>query len=117
LFRHAYASSVCRHGLITRRPDGSKDPSILISLTFDVLFVYWEWKRRTSYQAGQHEDASIIIVIMGPELELDKRTELGTKMLGEEHRHPRSDAFHFAQSTDDYKCEFCEFDPRESVDK
>jgi hypothetical protein len=85
------SESVAKHITSWR---GNRYPSTFISLTFNVLFVYWEWKRRT-HKAGQHEDAFVIIVIEGSELD-NKRAELATKILGEEGRG--SHAFHFAQS-------------------
>ncbi|KAI0296944.1 hypothetical protein B0F90DRAFT_1819684 [Multifurca ochricompacta] len=49
----------------------------IISLTFDLLFVFWEWKRRGSYNNSE------VIVIKSSELNWSEpeRVTLGTKIL------------------------------------
>jgi hypothetical protein len=67
----------------------SKEPSNFISLTFNVLFVWWEWKRRRSHPTYRPEDDFMIIVLNSSALR--GRAKLGIEMIRE-----HQDAYTFA---------------------
>jgi hypothetical protein len=72
------------------------NPSKFISLTFNVQYVFWEWKRRMSNRRQSErpqDDDFIIIVFKGSELRASGRAKLGTELLqGKKDEH----AFRFA---------------------
>lgn len=71
------SDAVERH--ITSWVKKSKEPSNFISLTFNVLFVLWEWKRRRFHQTYRSEDDFIIIVLNSSALR--GRAKLGIEMI------------------------------------
>jgi hypothetical protein len=75
------SNAVERH--ITSWVKKSKEPSNFISLTFNVLFVLWEWKRRRFYQTHRSEDDFTIIVFKSSALR--GRAKLGVEMLRKDH--------------------------------
>jgi hypothetical protein len=66
---------------ITSRKNKSKEPSKFISLTSNVLYVFWAWKRRMSSGCP---DGFIIIVLESSELRASGRAKPGTEWLLEE---------------------------------
>jgi hypothetical protein len=57
----------------------SKEPSNFISLTFNVLYVLWEWKRRRLQKKRRSEDDFIIIVLKSSALR--GRAKLAIEMI------------------------------------
>ena len=86
----ASEAAVERH--ITSWQTKNKKPSSFISLTFNVLYVFWEWKRRMYIR---RQDDFIIIVLKGSELHVSGRAKLGTERL---HREEHQLAHKFAES-------------------
>jgi hypothetical protein len=84
-------------GHITSWKNNNKKPSKFISLTSNVLYVFWEWKRRMSTslrQSKRSRDDFIIIVLKSSELHASGRAKSGTEwLLKEENR----DAYRFAE--------------------
>ena len=68
--------AVARH--ITCWLDGNTEPSDFISLSFNVCFVLWDWKRRRSHQ-GQREDDFFVIVLKSSKLR--GLAKLGTEIV------------------------------------
>jgi hypothetical protein len=71
----------------------NKKFSKFISLTSNVLYVFWEWKRRMSLA---YQDDFIIIVLKSSELRDSGRVKLGTELLLRE-KHEHKDAFRFSE--------------------
>ncbi|KAF8495550.1 hypothetical protein F5888DRAFT_1635594 [Russula emetica] len=78
-----------------------KEPSNYISLTFDVLYVLWMWKRRFSSllqsEGRQLEDDFRIIVLNSSKLRASGRAKLGTQLLSREIEKYK-DAYTFARA-------------------
>jgi hypothetical protein len=82
---------------ITSWLKNNNDPSDFISLTFNVQYVFWEWKRRMSNRppSERPEDDFVVIVFKGPELRASGRAKLGTEWLQKEKHE---EAFNFVRS-------------------
>jgi hypothetical protein len=76
---------------ITSWKNKYEEPSRFISLTSNVLYVFWEWKRR---MFSSYQDDFIIIVLKSSELRASGRTKLGTELL---RRKENKVAFRFAE--------------------
>lgn len=76
------SEAIVKH--ITSWRNKDKEPSDYISLTFNVLYVSWMWKRRISslLQSEGCQDDFIIIVLNGSKL---RRAKLGTQLLSREN--------------------------------
>ena len=90
-------ASVAKH--VASWKEGSKEPSEFISLTSNVLWVLWEWKRRmfnqSIYRPGLPDDFFLIILESS---ELRGRSKPVTKILNPENYR---DAYNFAHSADE----------------
>jgi hypothetical protein len=76
---------------ITSWKNKSEEKSRFISLTSNVLYVFWEWKRRMSLG---YRDDFIIIVLKSSELRASGRAKLGTELL---RRKEHKEAFKFTE--------------------
>jgi hypothetical protein len=86
-------AAVARH--ITCWHDSNPGSSDFISLSFNVCFVLWDWKRRRSHQ-GQREDDFFIIVLKSSELR--GIAKLGTEIVNKEEHYK---AYNFTQAFDE----------------
>ena len=79
-----------------------QEPSNYISLTFNVLYVLWLWKRRISSFTHHWQDDFRIIVLNSSKLHASRPLEvkLGTELLSRETKKPR-EAYGFAQAHDE----------------
>lgn len=67
---------------ITSWNEKNNEPSSYISLTFNVSYLFWEWKRRMSRPTPEKlQDDFIIIVLKGSELQASGKAKLGTEWL------------------------------------
>jgi hypothetical protein len=85
--------AVARH--ITCWHDGNVGPSNFISLSSNVCFVLWDWKRRRSHQ-GEREDDFFVIVLKSSELR--GLAKLGTEIVNKEEH---VQAYTFTQAFDE----------------
>lgn len=78
-----------------------EEPSNYISLTFNVLYVLWMWKRRLSSlpQFEGREDDFTIIVLNSSKFRNSRRARLGTELLSRDKQH--KDAHNFAEAHDE----------------
>jgi hypothetical protein len=83
---------------ITSWQKKNKDQSNFISLTFNVQYVFWEWKRRMSYWSPSERPQDDFMVIVFKGSELRGRAKLGTEWL---QRKKDEDAFKFARSQEE----------------
>jgi hypothetical protein len=81
------SDAVDRH--ITSWVKKSKQPSNFISLTFNVLFVLWDWNRRRFRQTYRSEDDFIIIVLKSSALR--GRAKLGIEMIKDQDVYKLTD--------------------------
>jgi len=86
-------AAVARH--ITCWHDSNAEPSDFISLSFNVCFVLWDWKRRRSHQ-GQCEDDFFIIVLESSKLR--GLAKLGAEIVNKEEH---GKAYTFTQAFDE----------------
>ena len=91
------SEAVWKH--ITSWLNHHKGPSNYISLTFNVLYVLWMWKRRISSipQSEGRQDDFRIIVLDSSKLRASRPAKLGTQLLSRE-TEKHQNAHRFAQS-------------------
>ena len=80
---------------VTSWQKNNKDHSRFISLTCNVLYVFWEWKRRLRQRKGLQDDF-IIIALKGSELQASGRAKLETEWLQREE-HKDSNGPHYGR--------------------
>jgi len=86
--------SVANH--VTSWKEGNTEPSEFISLTFNIFWVLWEWKRRTFYRPLHLPDEFFLIVLEGSELR--GRSKLVNEIVD---REIYKDAYNFANSAEE----------------
>jgi len=92
-------ASVAKH--VTRWKEENAEPSEFISLTFNVLWVFWEWKRRMSraYKSVNHDLPGFEFVLFVLESsELRGRCKLATEVLKRENYR---EGYNFARSAEE----------------
>jgi hypothetical protein len=92
------SEAVKRH--ITSWLNEREEPSNYISLTFNVLYVLWMWKRRihSIHRSKGRQDDFRIIVLNSSKLRASRPAKLGTQLLS---REKHKDAHIFAESHDE----------------
>jgi hypothetical protein len=86
-------SAVARH--ITCWLDGNTEPSDFISLSSNICFVWWDWKRRRSHQSWRADDFFLTVLKSS---ELRGLAKLGTEIV---NKRQHAKAYNFTQAFDE----------------
>jgi hypothetical protein len=78
---------------ITSRCNDNEEPSAYISLTFNVLYVLWMWKRRISSPKFKGQNDFRIIVLNSSELRATSQAKMGTQLLTISKEHKKALSF------------------------
>ena len=92
-------ASVAKHATLWKERSKESEPSEFISLTFNVFWVLWEWKRRMSHRSphllGSRDDFHLIVLKSS---DLHRPSKLVTEILNPE---VYKDAYRFARSAEE----------------